>query len=94
MSTNKLNLEELDYISGGNSAQMKELTEFIHTVQPDYEIRSESDISNWLYNNAGIGLYEVSISESDLYWNQYKRQLNGYVTHETVMEMLHKKFGV
>lgn len=49
MKSEKLKTEELDAVYGGSKQGLDELSEFIHQVQPSYEIWNPSDIIVWLY---------------------------------------------
>ena len=44
MESEELKTEELNAVNGGSQEELDELSEFIHQVQPSYEIRNPSDI--------------------------------------------------
>ena len=54
MKSEELKTEELNEVYGGSKQELDELSEFIHQVQPSYEIRDPSDIIIWLYKYSGI----------------------------------------
>ena len=93
MKSEELNTEELNEVYGGSKQEMDELSEFIHQVQPSYEIRDASDIIIWLYKYSGISFYDVNLSNTAD--NSYRiGNSRNYVSHRSVMNLLHVKFGV
>ena len=93
MKTEELKTEELNAVNGGSQEELDELSEFIHQVQPSYEIRNPSDIIIWLYKYSGISFYDVNLSNTAD--NSYRiGNSRNYVSHRSVMNLLHVKFGV
>ena len=93
MKSEELNTEELNEVYGGSKQELDELSEFIHQVQPSYEIRDASDIIIWLYKYSGISFYDVNLSNTAD--NSYRiGNSRNYVSHRSVMNLLHVKFGV
>jgi len=93
MKSEELKTEELNEVYGGTKQELDELSEFIHQVQPSYEIRDPSDIIIWLYKYSGISFYDVNLSNTAV--NSYRiGNSRNYVSHRSVMNLLHVKFGV
>lgn len=93
MKSEELNTEELNEVYGSSKQELDELSEFIHQVQPSYEIRDASDIIIWLYKYSGISFYDVNLSNTAD--NSYRiGNSRNYVSHRSVMNLLHVKFGV
>ena len=93
MKSEELKTEELNAVYGGSKQELDELSEFIHQVQPSYEIRNPSDIIIWLYKYSGISFYDVNLSNTAD--NSYRiGNSRNYVSHRSVMNLLHVKFGV
>ena len=93
MKTEELKTEELNAVNGGSQEELDELSEFIHQVQPSYEIRNPSDIIVSLYKYSGIRFYDVNLSNTAD--NSYRiGNSRNYVSHRSVMNLLHVKFGV
>ena len=92
MKSEKLKTEELNAVYGGSKQELDELSEFIHQVQPSYEIRNPSDIIVWLYKYSGIRFYDVNLSNTESNTYRIGNSFN-YVSHRSVMNLLHMKFG-
>ena len=93
MESEELKTEELNAVNGGSQEELDELSEFIHQVQPSYEIRNPSDIIVWLYKYSGIRFYDVNLSNTAD--NSYRiGNSRNYVSNRYVMNLLHVKFGV
>ena len=93
MESEELKTEELNSVNGGSQEELDELSEFIHQVQPSYEIRNPSDIIVWLYKYSGIRFYDVNLSNTAD--NSYRiGNSRNYVSNRYVMNLLHVKFGV
>lgn len=93
MESEELKTEELNAVNGGSQEELDELSEFIHQVQPSYEIRNPSDIIIWLYKYSGIRFYDVNLSNTADNSYRIGNSFN-YVSHRYVMNLLHVKFGV
>ena len=92
LTMNRVELDNLENVSGGFAQETNELKAFIKKHDPDYVVNSERDVLLWLHKKSGIKFsYPYATDENRL--NIFRLSDGTTIYHETLMAMLKERFG-
>ena len=92
ITTNKVELDNLENVSGGYERETNELRAFIKKHDPDYRVDSELDVLRWLHKKSGIEFSYLYATDKNIL-NSFKLSDGTTIYHDTLMAMLKERFG-
>ena len=92
ITTNSVELDNLENVSGGCEWETNELRAFIKKHDPDYRAESELDVLRWLRKKSGIEFSYLYASDQNIF-NKFTLSDGTTIYHDTLMAMLKERFG-
>ena len=91
--TEKLEVNELDNMAGGNAEEYKELKRFIKKVDPNFKPKNTSEVMRWLDRNSGLDFKSMSIG-AEYGDNEFVLKDGRVLNNDELLEILREKYNV